>query len=385
MKGTAFFRAPLVTYGPGCAQAIGEHASRLGKKALLVTDVRLEELGILDSIKDSLSGAGVAFSVYNGVTQEPVLDFVHQGLDMFRYEGCDMLISVGGGSCIDTAKGISILATNKGDLPDVEGINKVDSPGAPHLAVPTTAGTGSEATATTIVTDTKRNVKMLIISPHIIPRVAVVDPLLTIEMPQSITASTGLDALTHAIEAYVSVKANPIADALALHAIELIYDNLPMAWADGHNIEARTNMMVAALEAGLAFSNSSVALVHGMARPLGAYFHIPHGLANAALLATVVKFSLIGNPKRYAEIARAMGQDTGGMDPLEAAGLCAKAVKRLVGALKIPPLSGLGVEKERFEEVVEKMASDALASGSPVNNPRKATQEEIVQLYREAF
>jgi alcohol dehydrogenase class IV len=226
---------------------------------------------------------------------------------------------------------------------------------------------------------------MLIISPHLIPRIALVDPLLTLQMPQSITASTGLDALTHAIEAYISVKAQSITDALSLHAIGLIAQNLPQAWSDGTNLPARTNMMAAAVEAGLAFSNSSVALVHGMARPLGAYFHVPHGLANASLLATVMEFSVWGNPERYADIARAMGENTEGLSAMDAGYLAAEACHRLAEGLKVPTLRGLGVPEDKFNQVVEKMAQDALNSGSPNNNPRKATLQEIVELYLKAY
>jgi alcohol dehydrogenase class IV len=209
--------------------------------------------------------------------------------------------------------------------------------------------------------------------------------MMTLQMPQGITAATGLDALTHAIEAYVSVKAQPITDALALHAIRLISGNLRQAWCNGNNIEARTNMMTGALEAGLAFSNASVALVHGMARPIGAYFHVPHGISNAALLPTVIEFSIPGNPKRYADIAEAMGEITERFSIIDAAYLAAKAVKRLNDDLKIPALRGLGVDEKRFQSIVSQMAADAIASGSPGNNPRKATKEEIVELYRKAY
>jgi alcohol dehydrogenase class IV len=237
----------------------------------------------------------------------------------------------------------------------------------------------------TIITDTVRNVKMLIASPMIMPRVALVDPLMTLKMPQGITAATGLDALTHAIESYVSVKAQPITEALGLHAIRLISENLRLAWCNGDNVDARINMMTAALEAGLAFSNSSVALVHGMARPIGAYFHVPHGISNAALLSTVIEFSVPGNPRRYADIAEAMGENTTGLSTLDAGYLAAKAAKRLTSDLKVPPLRGLGVEEGKFNSIVGQMAADALASGSPGNNPRKATKEEIVELYSKAF
>jgi len=286
---------------------------------------------------------------------------------------------------MDTAKSIAALSTNPGKITDFMGANKIPKPGAPLIAIPTTAGTGSEVTPFTIIADTARDVKMLIASPYIIPRVALVDPHMTLTMPQEITAATGLDALTHAIEAYVSVKAQPITDTLALQAIRVISANLRQAWSNGDNLEARTNMVMGALQAGLAFANSSVALVHGMARPIGAYFHAPHGVSNAALLPTVIEFSVLGNPRRYADIAEAMGEITEGFSLLDAAYLAAEAVKRLNDDLKVPNLKGLGVEEKKFNSVVKQMAADAIASGSPGNNPRKATPEEIVELYKKAL
>lgn len=385
MKGIALFRAPLIVYGIEASKKTGEYAQSVGRKALIITDTHLDKMGILEGIKESLKSVQVDFTLFDKVTTEPIMEYVEEGLKVFVENKCDLIISVGGGSPIDTGKGISVLVTNKESMRNFEGINKISNPGIPHIAIPTTAGTGSEVTAATIITDSERDVKMLIMSPHIVPRIALVDPQLTLQMPQNITASTGLDALTHAIEAYVSVKAQPITDALSLHAIKLISENLPQAWSDGTNIEARAHMMTAALEAGLAFSNASVALVHGMARPLGAYFHIPHGIANAALLATVVEFSILGNPRRYAHIAQAMGENTHGLSLMDAAYMAAKAVKRLVESLKIPSLKGLGVDEQKFNKVVEQMAKDALASGSPNNNPRKASLEEIVELYRKAY
>jgi alcohol dehydrogenase class IV len=386
MMQTFQFKAPsVIVNGPGAAKEVGSFAKGLGKKALIVTDNLLEKIGLLDEIKKALEVAGIPFATYDKVVTEPTMDYTGEGLKIYQEAKADFLIAVGGGSPIDTAKGISALATNPGKMSDFEGANKIPTPGAPLIAIPTTAGTGSEVTQFTIITDTTRDVKMLIASPSVMPRVALVDPMMTLLMPQGITAGTGLDALTHAIEAYVSVKAQPITDALALHAIRLISGNLRQAWCNGNNIEARTNMMTGALEAGLAFSNASVALVHGMARPIGAYFHVSHGISNAALLPTVIEFSIPGNPKRYVDIAEAMGEVTERLSIIDGAYLAAKAVKRLNDDLKIPTLRGLGVDEKKFHSIVSQMAADAIASGSPGNNPRKATTEEIVELYRKAF
>lgn len=380
------FKAPsMIVHGHGAAKEAGPFAKTLGKKALIVTDRNLVNIGLVDDVKNSLDLAGMPFALYDGVVTEPTLDYTEEGLKMFQHEKADLLVAIGGGSPMDTAKAISVLATNVGKISDFEGPNKIPKPGAPVIAIPTTAGTGSEVSQFTIITDTTRNVKMLIASLHVIPRVALVDPLMTLTMPQGITAATGLDALTHAIESYVSLKAHSITEALAIHAIRLISANLRQAWSNGNNLEARTAMMSGALEAGLAFSNSSVALVHGMARPIGAYFHLPHGISNASLLPTVIEFSISGNPKRYADIAEAMGEITQGRSILDAAYLAAKATKRLNEDLKIPTLKGLGVEENKFKSIVGQMALDAIASGSPGNNPRKATQEEIIELYQKAF
>jgi alcohol dehydrogenase class IV len=386
MTQTYQFKAPsVIVNGPGAAREVGSFAKGLGKKALIVTDSNLEKFGLLKEVRNSLETAGVPFAVYDKVVSEPTMDYTEEGLKVYKGAQADFLIAVGGGSPMDTAKSIAVLSTNAGKITDFMGANKIPKPGAPLMAIPTTAGTGSEVTPFTIITDTARDVKMLIASPYIIPRVALVDPLMTLTMPQEITAATGLDALTHAIEAYVSVKAQPITDTLALQAIRIISANLRQAWSNGDNLEARTNMVMGALQAGLAFANSSVALVHGMARPIGAYFHVPHGASNATLLPTVIEFSVLGNPRRYAEIAEAMGQITEGLSLLDAAYLAAEAVKRLNDDLKVPNLKGLGVEEKKFNSVVKQMAADAIASGSPGNNPRKATPEEIVELYKKAL
>jgi alcohol dehydrogenase len=386
MTQTYQFKAPsMIVNGPGAAKEVGSFAKGLGKKALIVTDTALEKIGLLNDIKNSLEMAGISFAIYDKVVAEPTMDFTEEGLKNFKEVQAEILIAVGGGSPIDAAKGIAALATNPGKMSDFAGANKIPRPGAPLIAIPTTAGTGSEVSQFTIITDTTRDVKMLIASLNIMPRVALVDPLMTLTMPQKITAATGLDALTHAIEAFVSVKAQPITDTLALQAIRFIAGNIRQAWSNGDNVEARTNMMIGALQAGMAFSNSSVALVHGMARPIGAYFHVPHGISNAALLPTVIEFSIPGNPKRYAEIAEAMGEITEGLSVLDAAYLAADAVEGLNVDLKVPTLRELGVEEKKFNSIVEQMAADAIASGSPGNNPRKATKGEIVELYRRAF
>ena len=386
MSLTRQFRAPtVISTGLGAAKEAGAYAKQHGKKALIVTDVNLEKIGLLAEVKTSLEVAGVDYVIYDKVVMEPIVEYVDDGLKVFREENADVVVAVGGGSPIDTGKAIAALSRNQGTISDFMGANKIAKPSAPLIAIPTTAGTGSEVTPFTIITNTKTDVKMLISSPHLIPVVALVDPQITLKMPKGITAATGLDALTHAIEAYVSLKAQPLTDTFALQAIRLISGNLRKAYSQPDDLEARSNMLIGALQAGLAFANSSVALVHGMARPIGAYFHIAHGISNAILLPTVIEFSVLGNPRRYAEIAEAMGEQTKGLNTNMAAKKTVEAVKRLNADLQIPTLRGLKIDEAKFEAVIGKMATDAIASGSPGNNPRIATPEEIVALYRKAL
>ena len=353
MLPTREFRIPRrVVIGSGSSAQVGEECQKLGvEKGLIVTDQVMVKLGILEGIKKALEQNKVQFAIYDGVATEPTTDYVEEGLRIYKKNKCDFVLAVGGGSPIDTAKAISIMVTNSGSLQNYMGLGKVPKKGAPVVAIPTTAGTGSEVTVFTIITNTKTDVKMLIGSPFAMPEVAIVDPLLTISCPRGLTAAVGIDALTHAIEAYVSVKAQPMSDIFCLSAIELISGNLRQAWANGSNVEAREKTMLGALQAGMAFSNSSVALVHGMSRPIGVYFHVPHGVSNAALLGVVMEFSLIGNPTRYAHIAEAMGEDINGLTDLAAAELGAKAVKSLIRDIKVPSFIGIGVRRSKTGQI----------------------------------
>lgn len=381
-----FIVPATIVVGSGAAEQVGEQGRKRGlKKALIVTDKIMVNLGLVSKIEQNLASSDIQSAVYSGVNVEPVVEFVQEGLQIYKDQGCDFLVAVGGGSPIDTAKAIAVLVTNPGSIEQYKGIGKITNPGVPLIAVPTTAGTGSEATIYTVITDQKTDVKMLIGSPYLMPNVAIVDPLLTMSSPPSVTAATGVDALVHAIEAYVSVKRQPMTDIFCLSAIELIAQNIRQAWSNGNNIEAREKMMLGAMQAGIAFSNSSVALVHGMSRPIGAYFHIAHGVSNAALLAAVTEFSLIGDPERYADVAKAMGEKTDHLPLMEAADLSVKAIRRLVKDIRIPSLKELGVDRDRLLELAPTMADAAIDSGSPGNNPRKPTKQEIIELYRVAY
>ncbi|SBV99699.1 Alcohol dehydrogenase 2 [uncultured delta proteobacterium] len=385
MSDRIFRVPPIIHVGEGAAVRAGEEAKAMGAaKALVITDSFLAKSGTIKPVLDSLAAAGLKVAIYDQVNAEPTLAHVTECLALCKDSGSDVIVGCGGGSPIDVAKAVSAMAVNAGKIQDYMGIGKIPKKGLPIIAVPTTAGTGSEATCTTIIADTERDVKMLIISPYLLPSAAVVDPLLTMGMPKGITAATGMDALTHAMEAYVSRKNQPMADVYALSAVKLIYENLPVAWAEPSNLAARTKVLLGALQAGIAFSNASVALVHGMSRPVGALFHVAHGVSNAALLGVVTKFSLSGNYERYADIAIAMGvPNTGTKEAIAMAG--AVKVEELIKGLEIPSLTKLGVTREKLDPLVAKMADDAIASGSPANNPRIATKEEIVKLYYEAL
>ena len=387
-KSTAhtFIIPPTIITGIGASEVVGQHAQRLGaNKVLVVTDPGVAKLGYADKIVRQLQSVGIDAPVFSDVTPDPTLQNVNDGLQQYRDEGCDLIVSIGGGSAIDCGKGIAIKLTNDGAFADYMGVDKIPNPGVPLIAIPTTAGTGSECSKVTVITDTENNVKMMLSSPCLLAQVALVDPLLSLTTPPHLTSAVGIDALTHAIEAYISKRAQPITDAIALESIRLISGSLRQAWADGENITARTDMMVGASIAGIAFSNSSVALVHGMSRPIGAYFHIHHGLSNAVLLLNVMAFSVVGAPDRFADIARAMGEPIDGLSPMRQADAAIAAVERLINDVQMPRLGEIGIERDKFESVVEQMAKDTIASGSPANNPRQATPEEIVELYWQCF
>jgi alcohol dehydrogenase class IV len=381
------FRTPQrILYGLGCYKKIAELIKEMNaENILLVTGKKVIEMNYMKEIINSIKNMNINIEIFNEIPKEPEMNFVYNGLKIYEENDCELILAIGGGSIIDTAKGIALLATNGGSLRDYEGLEKIPKPQAPLIAVPTTAGTGSEVTKFTVITDTERKRKMLIGSVNIIPKIAIVDPLLTISMSQDITMSTGMDALTHAIEAYISIKAQPITDLLAIEAIKLISKYLRRAWANGEDIEARDKVMLGSLLAGLAFSNSSVALVHGMARPLGAYFNIPHGLSNAILLPHVMEFTYISNPEKFMNIALFMNEKIERLSLIEAAKLSVEAVKKICKDIKVPSLKDIGIKEEELNKIAQKMAEEAIASGSPANNPRKASIEEIIEIYKKAF
>ncbi|MGG0287544.1 iron-containing alcohol dehydrogenase [Peribacillus butanolivorans] len=371
-----------IIYGRQSFEKVGAEAALCGKKALIISDKVMSRLGCVNQCCQYLHDNGVASAVYLGVDSEPTDQYVEESLELFEKESCDLIISLGGGSCIDTGKAIAVLATNGGYIGEYMGGRKIaDKAAIPHIAIPTTAGTGSEATDATVITNTDDDVKMMIKQPNFMPLVAIVDPLLTVSSPPHITAATGVDALSHAVEAYLSKRSHPMTDTMALSAMRLIVENIENAYDDGDNIDAREKMSLGALQAGIAFSNSSVCLVHGMSRPIGALFHVPHGYSNAMLLPAVLEFSKEACMERLADLGRIFKTEYKNLSIERAALVAVESVKALCQKLNIPNLEGWGIEEEKFNLSVSKMARDAIDSGSPANNPRVPTKQELEELY----
>jgi alcohol dehydrogenase class IV len=368
------FRLPRVLRaGVGAHRSIADDIVRLGaRRVLCVSDTNCVRIPEVAATFEAVRTVCDAAELFVDVPGEPTTDEVTAGLAALRRIDGQAIVGIGGGSVLDTAKAIAAMATNPGTIVDYMGRDKLIEPRLPLVLASTTAGTGSEATRYTVITDPVTNVKMLITDWGLLPDVAVCDPLLTVGSPPPVTASAGVDALTHAIEAYVSQRNQPTADLFALGAIRQLYPYLLPAFRDGHDLEARSQTAIGALHAGIAFCNSSVALVHGMSRPIGAYFHVAHGLSNSMLLAAVTEWSLPAAPERYGAVAEAMG--------LESADKIPAALDRLAQDLAIPRL-GAVVDPTALRQHARQMARDALASGSPANNPRVPTEDEIVALY----
>lgn len=388
------FRMPRnILFGLNTAEQVGERIKELGgSNVLIVTDKALHSTGVIEVIENSIKKSGIKAVLYDEVTTEPTTDHVDKGAEIFRSNTCDSVVALGGGSCIDAGKAIAMLGTNPGGIRDYEGKGKVKHPKSPMIAIPTTAGTGSEVTWVTVIHDSERDVKFLVYSPYLVPDECIEDPVLTVGMPRSVTMSSGMDALTHAIEGYISTRdanigygSSPIIEYLAIPAIELISINIRKAWADGENIEARSNMLLGQLLAGMTFGNSGTALVHGLARPLGAIFHIPHGLANAIMLPHGVEFTYMAAPEKFARIAQAMGENISGMGVMEAAEKTISAVNKLCKDICVPRLRDLNIEEEKYKSLIPKMAKDGMDSGTPLVNPRKPTEADMMELFKKAY
>jgi alcohol dehydrogenase class IV len=360
--------------------------ARLGlSRPLIVTDPYIAGCGILDQATGLLDHAQLVWSVFSDTVSDPTTEVIETGVQLLHDGDFDSLVAIGGGSSIDTAKGMSVLFANGGHMRDYKVPAEIPQMGPPIIAIPTTAGTGSEVTRFTVVTDTETDEKMLIAGLACCPAAAIVDYELTLTMPLRLTADTGIDSLTHAIEAYVSRRANPYTDGLARNAMGLIARHIRTACAEPENRAAREAMMLGATTAGMAFSNASVALVHGMSRPIGAFFHVPHGLSNAMLLPEITAFSAPAALERYADCARAMGIAEEGEGSQAAVARLLDELRRLNEDLKVPTPRAYGIDRTRYDELLPVMASQALGSGSPANNPRVPTADEIIELYRRVY
>ncbi|MGF6317503.1 iron-containing alcohol dehydrogenase [Pseudomonas frederiksbergensis] len=373
----------ILQVGANASEAIPDVLSSLGcSRPLIITDKMMVQLGYAGRIQDVLATKDMSADVFADTVPEPTVDSIRAGVEHARSGDYDSIIALGGGSPIDSAKAIGILAKYGGEMRDYKFPRQVSEQGLPIIAVPTTAGTGSEVTRFTIITDEKNDEKMLCVGIGFMPVAALVDYTLTLSLPARVTADTGIDALTHAIEAYVSLKANLYSDSQALAAMRLIGPNLRRAYHSGQDIAAREALMLGSTLAGVAFSAASVALVHGMSRPIGAFFHVPHGLSNAMLLPGVTAFSIPGAPKRYADCARAIGVATAEDSDDSANAKLLVELQALNDELQVPTPEGFGISRARFFELMPIMAEQALASGSPGNNPRVPSVDEMIELYR---
>lgn len=371
----------ILSGGDAVRQGMGYMPETPGK-ALLLTSAQNVEYGQADVVTEALEREGRAYCIYDQINQEPTDTMVEEGVRLYREEQCSYLIALGGGSVMDVMKAVALLVSNPGSIADYAGKKKAIYPLPFMAAVPTTAGTGSEATQFTIITDTKRDVKMLIGMRELMPDLVLLMPELTYTVPREVTVSTGMDALIHGLEAYLSKKAQPLSDSFAVSAVKRIFQNLPLVYSDGNDRAARNEMAFAALEAGIAFNNSSVTLIHGMSRPIGALFHVPHGLSNAMLLRECLYFMADSAPGRLASLSEAVHAAGNGMSEKEKAEAFLEKTSGLCDFCGIPTLEEYGVGREEFLSQADKMAEDALASGSPQNLRKKIEKSDIISIYQ---
>jgi alcohol dehydrogenase len=384
-----FFIPSVTLIGIGAAKQIPEKIKALGgSKPLVVTDKGITGCGITKQITDLLDAAGMGYKVYDDTIPNPTDNNVHAGVEVYNAAKCDSLISLGGGSSHDCGKGIGLVVANGGKIHDFEGVDKSTKPMPPYLAVNTTAGTASEMTRFCIITDTSRKVKMAIVDWRVTPGIAIDDPLLMVGMPPALTAATGMDALTHAVEAYVSTIATPMTDCCAQKSIELIAKFLRKAVANGTDLEARDGMCYAQFLAGMAFNNASLGHVHAMAHQLGGFYDLPHGECNAILLPHVQRANLNARLERYVEMARFLGENVDGLSMRAGAEKCLDAIKQLSTDIGIP--SGLVELGKRYGKQVKKediaiMTGNAQKDACGFTNPRKLKDAEVSAIYEAAL
>ncbi|KFB87939.1 alcohol dehydrogenase [Serratia grimesii] len=383
MAASTFFIPSVNMIGSGCLEEAANTMKQQGLGyALIVTDKVLNNIGVVAQVQQLLAAQQIESCVYDGTHPNPTTLNVKQGLALLQEHRCDCVVSLGGGSPHDCAKGIALLATNGGDIKDYEGVDRSAKPQLPMIAINTTAGTASEMTRFCIITDEARHIKMAIVDKHVTPILSVNDPHLMAGMPKGLTAATGMDALTHAIEAYVSSAANPITDACALKAVTMITESLRDAVADGNNMQARENMAYAQFLAGMAFNNASLGYVHAMAHQLGGFYDLPHGVCNAVLLPHVQEFNTSVCASRLKDVATAMGLDVTHLNDQQGAAACIAAIRLLAQDVGIPAgLRDLKVKEQDFDT----LAANALKDACGFTNPIQATHEQIVAIFRAAM
>jgi alcohol dehydrogenase class IV len=378
---TLFRTIPRIVMGPGALNQLADEVGALkAKKVLVVTDQGLIEAGLVKRAQAVLEKADIKYAVFGDVEADPRYEIVADCVAMIRSENADLIIGFGGGSPIDIAKVSAVMATNEGPIEQYFGIDLVPQPGLPTLIIPTTAGTGSEVTPIAILSDHTEKLKKGIVSQYLFPSAALLDPELTLGLPAHVTAATGMDALIHAIESFTSKNATSISDMLARQAMQLIAQNIRTAYADGSNLAARSNMLEGSLLAGMAFCTAGVTAVHAFAYPIGAEFHIPHGVANSIMLTPVMEFNKLGSPERFARIAEYLGQNTAGLSTPEAANAAVEAMRSLAADLKIPGhLSEFGIREKDIPELAEGVMK---VTRLLANNPRDLSQKDAEEIYR---
>ncbi|BCZ47470.1 1,3-propanediol dehydrogenase [Clostridium gelidum] len=355
-----------------------------GKKAFIVSGKNVTKMGTVKILTDSLGKWGINFEVFNDIIGEPTDDMIESGVKAYKNSECDFCIALGGGSPLDSGKAIVAMTKLEGVISDYMGVT-IEGDFPPLVLIPTTAGTGSEATKFTIITDSKKNIKMLLKGETLLPKLAIIDSKFSMTTPKSVTAATGMDALTHAVEAYTSRKANPLTDTFALSAIKRIFAYLPLVYKNGEDKKAREEMALAAYEAGVCINNSSVTLVHGMSRPVGAMFHVAHGISNAILIKECLSYVLDGSYERFGKIGRIINAADNTSSDKEAAEAFLEKLTSLCSICEIPTLKEYGINKEEFDVLVDKMAQDAIDSGSPSNTIKSITKQDLVTIYNKLW
>lgn len=357
---------------------------KMGNKAFIVTGRHVAVSDMMKQLTALLDENGIGCVIFDGITGEPTDTMIENGVEMLKSSGCDFIIGIGGGSPLDSAKAIAAMAVNEGSIADYNG-KEITGEILPLAAIPTTAGTGSEATKFTVITDSEKGIKMLLKGDVLVPKLAIVDSSFTVGAPKSVTSATGLDALTHAVEAYTSRKAFSMTDTLAVSAVKRIMKYLPIAYKEPDNSLAREQMSIAALEAGICINNSSVTIVHGMSRPIGALFHVPHGMSNAMLLKECLSFAVSGAYEKFANLGRETGVASDSDSDETAAEKFINSLQNICDVCEIPTLEQYGIDRDEYYSKISKMATDAVASGSPANTVKEVTVDDCIEIYKKLY